>query len=297
VYIEGRKDTKLLHRVLRFFLILCARLPLALLHGVGSVLGWAIYGISPNYRSQLLANLAQAGYRDARTRREAIASAGQMLAEVPALWFRPQDEVVRLVRGVSGIDAAYAARSRGEALLFLTPHTGCFEIAAQFLSHRAMAEQMAVTVLYRESKLAWLEPLLREGRSRANVHLAPADVSGVRQIFAALRRAEPVGLLPDQVPSQGEGEWAEFFGRPAYTMTLAAKLAERKGVACFLAYAKRLPRGRGYHIVLQRLPEALPGEKATRHLNRALEELVRECPGQYLWSYNRYKVPKGVPPP
>jgi Kdo2-lipid IVA lauroyltransferase/acyltransferase len=286
-----------LHRVLRFFLVSCARLPLAALHCVGSVLGWAIYGISPNYRRQLLANLAQAGYRDAGTRREAIAAAGKMLAEVPALWFRPQEEVARLVREVSGVDAAYAARSRGEALLFLTPHTGCFEIAAQYLSHKAMAEQVAVTVLYRESKLAWLEPLMREGRSRANVRLVPADVSGVRQIFGALRRAEPVGLLPDQVPSQGEGEWAEFFGRPAYTMTLAAKLAERKGVACFLAYAKRLPRGQGYDIVLRRLPEAMPGEKATRRLNRALEALVRECPGQYLWSYNRYKVPKGVSPP
>ena len=286
-----------MHRILRFFLVSCARLPLAALHGVGSVLGWVIYGISPNYRRQLLANLAQAGYRDAGTRREAIAAAGKMLAEVPALWFRPQEEVAGLVREVSGIDAAYAARSRGEALLFLTPHTGCFEIAAQYLSHKAMAEQVAVTVLYRESKLAWLEPLMREGRSRANVRLVPADVSGVRQIFGALRRAEPVGLLPDQVPSQGEGEWAEFFGRPAYTMTLAAKLAERKGVACFLAYAKRLPRGQGYDIVLRRFPEAVPGEKATRRLNRALEALVRECPGQYLWSYNRYKVPKGVPPP
>ena len=74
-------------------------------------------------------------------------------------------------------------------------------------------------------------------------------------------------------------------------MTLAARLAERENVACFLVYAKRLPRGAGYSIVLRPFPEILPGETATRHLNRALEELVRECPGQYLWSYNRYKAP------
>jgi KDO2-lipid IV(A) lauroyltransferase len=138
---------------------------------------------------------------------------------------------------------------------------------------------------------------MQEGRGRPGMRLAAADVTGVRELFAALRRGEAVGFLPDQVPSEGEGEWAEFFGRPAYTMTLAAKLAERPGVACFLAYARRLPGGRGYDIFIRPFPEKLAGESPARHLNRALEGVVRECPGQYLWSYNRYKVPKGAPPP
>jgi Kdo2-lipid IVA lauroyltransferase/acyltransferase len=34
-----------------------------------------------------------------------------------------------------------------------------------------------------------------------------------------------------------------------------------------------------------------------RELNRAVENLIRRRPTQYLWSYNRYKVPKGVQPP
>src|SRR5690606_38207958 len=102
-------------------------------------------------------------------------------------------------------------------------------------------------------------------------------------------------LLPDQVPSEGDGEWAEYFGRPAYTMTLAPRLAARENVVCFLAYAPRLPRGQGYRLVLRPLPPPLPGERPVRHLNRVIETLVRECPGQYLWSYNRYKAPKGVP--
>jgi len=281
-----------LHRLFSFFLRLAARLPLRLLHAVGTVLGWALYGISPNYRRQLRANLAQAGYHDSRTWRAAIAAAGRMLAEMPAMWFRPHEDVAAMVRDITGTEAAYAARERGEAILFLTPHMGCFEITAQYA-----ARHTSITVLYRTPKLGWLEPLMREGRTRPGVRLVPADVAGVREIFAALRRAEAVGFLPDQVPGEGEGEWAEFFGRPAYTMTLAARLAERKGIACFLAYAKRLPRGAGYDIVIRSFPKGLPGETATRRLNRALEELVRECPGQYLWSYNRYKVPKGVRPP
>jgi KDO2-lipid IV(A) lauroyltransferase len=251
--------------------------------------------MSPTYRRHVRENLAQAGYAGhgeaRRIRHEAIVSAGKMLAELPALWFRPHEEVAALVRDVVGAEAAYAARARGEAVLFLTPHMGCFEITAQYA-----ARQTPMTVLYRPPKIRALEPLMQEGRARPGVRLVPADVTGVRELFSALRRKESVGFLPDQVPGEGEGEWAEFFGRPAYTMTLAAKLAERPDVTCFLAYGRRLQSGRGYQIVIQPYPEKIEGESATRRLNRALEALVRECPGQYLWSYNRYKTPKGAKP-
>ncbi|OGA72079.1 MAG: hypothetical protein A3G81_32435 [Betaproteobacteria bacterium RIFCSPLOWO2_12_FULL_65_14] len=288
----GRKDTKTLSPFPSVLLRLIARLPLSFLHAVGTALGWAIYGISPTYRRNVRSNLLQAGYTDARTRREAIAAAGKMLTELPAIWFRPHAEVAALVREVIGEEQALAARAQGKPVLFLTPHMGCFEVTAQYAALRT-----PITVLYRPPKLGWLEPLMLEGRVRPNVRLVPADVRGVRELFKALQRGEAAGFLPDQVPGKGEGEWAEFFGRPAYTMTLAAKLAEREGVACFLAYGRRLERGRGYAIVLRALPPALPGERPARHLNRALEELVRDCPGQYLWSYNRYKVPAGASPP
>jgi Kdo2-lipid IVA lauroyltransferase/acyltransferase len=288
--VDGRKDTKILSFP-SVLLRLVGKLPLPLLHAVGTVLGWAIYGISPTYRRDLRANLRQAGYTDARIRREAIAAAGKMLAELPALWFRPHAEVAALVREAEGFEEACAARSQGKPLLFLAPHLGCFEVTSQYAGF-----YMPLTVLYRPPKIAWLEPLMLQGRNRPNVRLVPADVSGVRAIFKALKDGEAVGLLPDQVPGEGEGDWAEFFGRPAYTMTLAAKLAQREGVRCFLVVGRRLPRGRGYAIRFRPFPEKLEGETATRRLNRAVEELVRECPGQYLWSYNRYKVPRGARP-
>lgn len=280
-----------MYRFPRFVLRLAARLPLSLLHRLGSVLGWAVYGISPTYRRHLRENLAQAGYTQARVRREAIASAGRMVAELPALWFRPTESVVALVKEVEGLEAALAAHAQGRPVVFLTPHMGCFEVAAQYAASR-----MPITVLYRPPKIGWLEPLMQEGRARRNVRLVPADVSGVRAVLAALKRGEAAGFLPDQVPGEGEGEWADFFGRRAYTMTLAARLAERDGVLCFLAYAKRLPRGAGYAIVLRPLPALVAGESATRRVNRGLEALVRECPEQYLWGYNRYKTPKGARP-
>jgi ferredoxin len=149
-------------------------------------------------------------------------------------------------------------------------------------------------VLYRRPKQDWLAPLIEEGRG-ANLKLAPADLSGVRRLLKALRGGEAVGMLPDQVPGQGEGAWLPFFGRPAYTMTLAARLAET-GATVLMAYAERLHYGAGYHLKLFPLSAALEGDLAARaaQLNRELEALVRLCPEQYLWGYNRYKVPAGA---
>jgi KDO2-lipid IV(A) lauroyltransferase len=64
-----------------------------------------------------------------------------------------------------------------------------------------------------------------------------------------------------------------------------------------LAYAERLPRGRGYHLKVSAMPPRLAGESQARTLNRALEGLIRSCPAQYIWGYNRYKVPAGASAP
>src|SRR5258708_36009877 len=111
--------------------------------------------------------------------------------ELPAIWFRAHDKVVALVKRVEGAEEAFAAQRAGKALLFLTPHMGAFEIAAQYA-----AMHVPITVLYRPPKAAWLEPLVRQGPGRANVRLVPAALGGVREIFRALKRGEAGGFPP-----------------------------------------------------------------------------------------------------
>ncbi len=272
---------------------LLARLPLKWLHRLGAVLGWAAYLLSGRYRRHLDANLAQAGIDDPRILRAAIGEAGKSVAELPAIWLRPRAEVAGWIREVLGREIYDEAAARGKGVVFLTPHLGCFDATAQFFSHVIGP----ITVLYRPARQPWLRPLMEAGRNRPNMRAATTDVKGVRMLLKALRAGEAIGMLPDQVPSRGEGEWAEFFGRPAYTMTLATRLAESTGAAIVLAYGERLPRGAGYRMHVARLPDALPGESPARRINRAMEGLIRECPEQYLWAYNRYKVPAGVAPP
>ena len=270
-----------------------ARLPLPLLHNLGALAGWLAWLASPTYRRNFQLHIGQAGMMEAKA--EAIAEAGKALLELPKIWLRPQDEVIERVVRVSGWELVEAAWAAKRGIVFLTPHLGCFEITAQYYAARK-----PMTVLYRRRKQDWLAPLIEEGRG-ANLKLAPADLSGVRRLRKALKGGEAVGMLPDQVPGNGEGAWLPFFGRPAYTMTLAARLAQSVpgGATVLLAYAERLHYGAGYHLKLFPLSAPLAGDLTQRaaQINRELETLIRQCPGQYLWGYNRYKVPSGAEPP
>ena len=269
-----------------------SRLPLAWLHILGAALGWLGWMGSPTYRREnMVLALGEAGAR--RIRNAAIAHAGRQFIELPKIWLRPLEEVAARVVRISGWAHVEAAVRAGKGIVYLTPHLGCFEITAQYLSTQA-----PITVLYRPPKRAWMQTLIETGRQRAQLHIAAADLAGVRTLLKALKKGEAVGLLPDQAPKKGEGRWLDYFGKPAYTMTLAARLTE-SGAAVIMVWAERLPGGAGYHFHLQAPTQPISGDIVERaqQINHEIEALIRQCPQQYLWGYNRYKHPAGAEPP
>lgn len=272
---------------------LASRLPLSWLHALGIALGWIAWYTSSRTRQRMRDHLAQAGYTDPALLRTAIGESGKSLTELAAVWFRPQAAAAALMRETHMGDTITEARAAGRGIIFVTPHLGCFEVTAQWYTHWFGP----MTALFSPPKKSLLAPLVIGGRGKANLTLAAPTLGGIRALLRALQRGEAVGILPDQAPGRGEGEWADFFGRPAYTMTLVDRLASRSGAAVVLAYAERLPRGAGYRGYALPMPPRASGETPARQLNRALEELIRRCPSQYLWSYNRYKRPQGVEPP
>ena len=262
--------------------------PLALLHGAGGLLGWLTWLASPTYRRRFAENAAQAGYPFA-TVRPAVAHAGRMAAETPRLWFGPP--VPMQWQGTEAVDAAYAAR---KGVVFLTPHMGCFEITAQGLAARYGPDYGPITVLYRPARQAALAPVIENARRREGLETAPTTLAGVRQMIKALRAGRAVGLLPDQVPPDGMGQWVPFFDKPAYTMTLAARLVLQTGATPMLVWGERLPRGQGSRLRFEPLSEPLSADldTAVAQINREMERLIRQCPQQYLWGYGRYKTPR-----
>lgn len=212
---------------------------------------------------------------------------------MPFVWCAAPERVARHASDENW-NIVQAALDRGRGIVFLTPHLGCFEIVAQQIALRT-----PLTVMYRPPRKAALKPLIEGARARKNLMLAAANLSGVRIMAKALKKGQPIGLLPDQVPQQGEGVWADFFGQAAYTMTLPAKLAQMGQAQVILTYAERLAAGKGFLVRFVPFDDPLEGtpEQQARAINAAMEQLIARCPTQYFWSYNRYKTPSGVQAP
>lgn len=265
-------------------------LPLPVLHAFGWVLGWVSFGLSSRYRRRLFAHARQAGFSRG-VARASVGESGKLVAELPRLWL---GRAVRVEwEGAEHIEASLEKRL---GVLFLTPHLGCFEVAAQAYAQR-FGDRQPTTVLFRPARKAWLRELMAGARERPGLITAPTTLAGVKQLIKALKAGQAVGLLPDQVPPAGQGVWAPFFGREAYTMTLSARLVHAAHAQILIAWCERLSWGRGYRVHVRPFEQADVGilsqdpiEAATQ-INRAMEMLVRECPQQYLWSYDRYKAP------
>jgi KDO2-lipid IV(A) lauroyltransferase len=255
-------------------------------------MGWVAFLASPIYRRRLQANAAQAGYRFGEVG-AAVGHAGRMVAELPRLWLGAP--LPFRIEGEACVKEAYA---RGRGILYLTPHLGCFELSAQAAAQRWSAEHGPITVLYRPARQKWLAKVMETARNRPGMLAVPTNLSGVRQMIKALRRGEAVGLLPDQVPPEGQGVWSEFFGKQAYTMTLAVRLAQQTGAAVVLVRCERLAWGRGYVVHFEPLaaPLAADADAAVLQINHGMEHLIRQSPGQYLWGYGRYKQPRADAP-
>ena len=269
---------------------LLARLPLPVLHRIGRTAGLLVYLWPGRYRKRLQTNAGQAGYPDPAFARRAAAETGAMVMETPRVWLRTHACLQKTISDDNHV--VHQALSEGKGILYLTPHLGCFEITARYLIQHG-----PITVMYRPPRQPMLEPLMDQARNTSGLKAVPASMQGVREFVRALRRGEAVGMLPDQVPSSGDGVWSPFFGKPAYTMTLAAKLALQTGVAVILTAGERLPQGRGWRIHYVRLATPLPTDitELATTINQAMEDLIRRFPAQYLWGYNRYKIPHDAP--
>ncbi|MBI2733293.1 MAG: lysophospholipid acyltransferase family protein [Aquabacterium sp.] len=286
----------------RLFFML-SRWPLAVLHPLGSLLGWLAYLLSPSYRQRLKAHTKAAGMGTWQ-RWAAVAHAGKMVGELPRLWGRPREQALGDTVQWRHPEAVSQALDEGRGLLLLTPHLGCFEITAQAYAER-FGSVKPVTALYRPAKQAWLAEMMRESRNRPGMLTSPATLSGVRNMLRALKKGETVGLLPDQVPPEGMGVWTDFFGRRAYTMTMAAKLVAQTRCAVVLLRGERLGLlarwrlGCDYIVHATRVSpdveQVLASGDAAQSaaaVNRLMEEMIMQAPEQYLWGYNRYKQPR-----
>jgi KDO2-lipid IV(A) lauroyltransferase len=280
--------------ILYGLLRLAGLLPLRALHAAGAALGWLLGRIDNPLRRKAEATLSCVNTRfGAETgqvfMRAALIEAGKSFAEIAKIWTGDARRNLSLIREVRGLERFDAALASGRGLIIAAPHLGCWELLNYWLCSRTQ-----IAIAYRPPRYADIEPLLIRARGGLAAEQVRAEgAAGVRALFRRLIAGGVVGILPDQQPKQGEGEFAPFFGTPALTMVLLSRLAQRTGATVLFAFAERLPHAGGY--VLHFLPA--PADIADAHLptavaalNRGIEDCVRIAPLQYQWHYKRYSI-------
>lgn len=300
----------LLHGGLRLF----GRLPLPLLHSIGTLVGhvlWLAHGRPRRLTERNLSLVLTQKSTETRhaLARAALIEAGKALTESARIWTRPPAGTLDLVREVQGEALLEAALADARGLIVAAPHLGCWELLNYWLAEHSLAAcrcadtrargdaarrdcpRCRLAILYRPPRNATLEPLLRRTRAAIAVDQVRAEGPGVRTLYRRLADGGTVGILPDQQPRAGEGVMAPFFGVPARTMVLVSRLAERTGANVLFAFAERLPRGAGYRIHVLPAPDGIADPdtlRACTALNRGVEDCVRLAFTQYQWHYKRF---------
>lgn len=275
------------------------RLPWSWQMGLGDALAWLWQRRAAREARVARVNLELA-YPDLapepreRLQQAIVRTTARQAIETLRLWTRPHAENLALLREQHGVELFDAALASGRGLIVAAPHYGNWELLNQWLASRT-----PLAILYRPPESAVGEAflnLVRADSDTGRVTQVRAEGAAVRQLWKRLSAGGVVGILPDQQPKAGDGEFAPFFDVPALTMTLLGRLAERTGATVLFAYCERLPAHPQQPAFALRIEAAPAGiadpdpQRACFALNAAVERIARRDPAQYQWTYKRYTL-------
>jgi KDO2-lipid IV(A) lauroyltransferase len=224
--------------------------------------------------------------------REILRTTARQAFETLRLWTRPAARNLTGIVEVHGQALFDAALREPHGLLVAAPHMGNWELLNQWL-----AAKTPLAILYRPPQSAVGEAFLRRVRANAGGHVEQvrAEAAGVRSLLKRLQKGGVVGILPDQQPKEGDGEFAPFFGKQALTMSLLGRLAARSGARVLFCWCERLPGSSPprFAVHVEAAPDAVGDadpQRAAASLNAGIEAIARRDFAQYQWTYKRYTL-------
>lgn len=273
-------------------LLICAWLPLSIVQGIGGLFGTLMNLFPTRARQTTRQNLQLcfpelSGQELGSLTERSLQETAKTALEMGKCWLLPLEKVLNTIRHVEGREVLEQAMNHGKGVILLAPHLGNWEVFGYYFT-----EQFPTTFMYQPPKNRHFDTMIKAARSRGNARLAPTNRQGVSILLKTLKQGEMVGLLPDQEPGEDGGEFAPFFATPALTMTLVSRLVERTGARVICGFARRLPGGRGFDLVIKAADSMIYESDLVRSvegLNRSVEVCVREAVSQYQWEYKRFK--------
>ena len=271
-----------------FFLSFCSHLPLKLNHYLGAFIGQWLYLLNTDTKKVTKQNIticfSELSKNEQRSLvKKSLIEMGKNLTESSLIWnqsFTENSKHISNIHGENYLDTY-------ENTILLVPHLGCWEITG-----RVIANTRAITFLFKPLKKQQQNHYIFERRNQGNLTMASADQSGVLKLQRALKQGELIGMLPDQDPGPEGGILAPFFNHPVNTMTLLVRLAKKHNAQVVMCWANRLKKGRGFDLNFEPLDLTSSSDDVLEQvtlMNRAIEDLIRRFPDQYMWSYRRFK--------
>ena len=239
-------------RWIKIAIILLARCPFRLAQYLGKSVGYILSRSNSSIKQMALSNIRHcfpelSASKQKKMAHQSVIHGACAFTEFPAFWLWPNDCLAPLINSVVGEEILQAGVAQQQGVIVAVPHLGAWEGSQAYFAGRH-----PVTAMYRPSRFTSLNNFIMQARSRyQGAHFVPTDRSGVKQLLLALKEGKLIFILPDQVPHNNEGRIAApFFGQPAQTMKLIAKLLQKTHAKLVFLTMKRLHCGRGFDIVL-----------------------------------------------
>ena len=186
------------------------------------------------------------------------------------------------VKNFSEIETAL---SSDKGILLFTPHIGNIEIIINFLG-----QHTDCTIPYTQPKHKGLDKIITNSRNKSGVKMVDINVSGIKEMLAALKNKKLAAVASDQVPKKGAGTISKFFNNEIYSMTLLPKLQQRTGCVAHLMYCERKEKGKGFVIHFDsKIDLSSNIQEGVDKMNNEFEKCIMKLPGQYSWEYKKFK--------
>ena len=215
---------------------------------------------------------------------------GQVVMEIPYLMRWPHDRLLDHVR-IHGAENALKAWEQNKGILLLTGHIGNWEWAGAMM---AVGLQPGCVVA-RPLDFPPADKLTNLWREKGGNEVVPKARSA-RRLLKELRANGIAGILLDQNVDWYDGEWVDFFGRPACSNKGLALLAMAKKAPVLPVYLQRCEDG-CFDLHIDPMVELVDtGDKLqdvwdnTQNYTKALERGIRRKPEQWFWLHRRWKT-------
>jgi KDO2-lipid IV(A) lauroyltransferase len=295
---QGKLQTFLEYWAARSVLATLGLLPAETAFMLGRALGNIAYALAGDLRKTGGTNLRLAFPEKSEEERgqllrECFGSLGRELGLFSQFSSRSKEELKQLIeaQGLENLEAAKAIH--GNRLILFTGHIGAWELTSFGLA----LFNHPITFLVRRIDNSRIEELVDRVRSRFGNQTID-KLSAARSMLKVLRSGETLlGLLPDLNTLDDEAIFINFFGVPAATTFVVAKLALRNKTPLIPVFAPWSEEKQKYLLIVEPpIPAECTGDedadvrRLTIRLTAVLEKQIRRYPDQWLWIHKRWKT-------